>query len=297
MRQFTSQTVFHSFLYGGASALLVLNLLFLIRAIFLGDIIPLMPILAGVLLTSGLLLVLYAEYQARVQDKKEHRRLSRVAHQLESPLRALQDDFAYLVKQADTLPAEGRMKLKRMETKTKVLLDNIRDVFLLLRGQQGRVTQEARAYDACSLVREAALQAKPLAAARNVEILFKPHCQDAPIYVDRSLFLIALGHLIENGMTYTITPGILNIAVIKGRSTVRILVQDRGIGIKEEDLSAIDLPFARGHQAQQFDPDGIGVGLTLAQLIVKEVGGSLTWRRRQGRAGTEFEIKLPLSGT
>lgn len=284
-------------MYGGGSALLMLNLFFLIKAIFSGNFIPVVPILAGILTAIGLLLIVFAEHRARLEDKRDHRRISRVAHQLESPLRALQDDFQYLVRHADQLPSEARLKLKNMETKSAVLLENIRDVFLTLQAQEGKVAGDRRTYDLCTLVKEAIERVRPLAAARNVEIITKQHCTDAPVKVDRRLFLVALVHLIENGVLYTLKPGLVNVAVTRGAHTARVLVQDRGVGITPEDEDVVFQPFARGAHASQFDPDGIGVGLTLARLIVREFGGDLVYHARQSATGSEFEIKLPLVKT
>lgn len=291
----TRHSVFNAFLYGGASVLLAFDVFFLAKAAVTQNFIPILPILVGILVTGGLLLVIYAEYQARKWEKKEHRRLSRVAHQLESPLKTLQEDLAYLVKQADALPAEERLKLKRMDTKATILLENVRDVFLLFRAQQSKVAEEVRLYDVCALVQEAAERVGKLASAHNVEVIQKHHCQHAASKVDRRMFLIALTHILENAVLYTLSPGVVNIAVMKGKTHVRVVVQDRGIGIRSEDVDQILQPFARGHKADQFDPDGIGVGLPLAKLIIEEFGGTLTWRPREKKAGTQVEIKLPLA--
>lgn len=284
-------------MYGGGSALLMLNLFFLGKAIFQGNFVPVVPILAGILTAAGLLLIVYAEHRARLEDKRDHRRISRVAHQLESPLRALQDDLQQLIKSADKLPAEARLKLKHMETKSHVLLENVRDVFLTLQAQEGKVSGDTRTYDLCALVKEAIDRATPLASARNVEIITKQHCTDAPVKVDRRLFLIALIHLIENGVLYTLKPGLVNVAVTRGQRYARVIVQDRGVGIPPNDEGVVFQPFARGESAQQFDGDGIGVGLTLARLILREFGGDLIYRSRQSATGSEFEIKLPLVRT
>lgn len=287
-------TIFHSFLYGGASVLLALDLFFLVKALFQNSFVPLVPIIAGIFIAGGLLLVLHAEQKTRELDKKEHRRLSRVAHQLESPLQALQEDLAYLVKISDSLPAAARLKLKRMDTKAAILLENIRDVFLMLRAQQGAVVQERRAYDICVVVKQAVDHVHAHASARNVNITYKAHCQDAGVMIDKTLFLIALTHILGNAIQYSIMPGLVNVAILKGKSSVRVLVQDRGIGIKDQDADDIFRPYARGDKAEQFDPDGIGVGLTLSKLLVEEMGGTIRWRPRAKSAGTEFELKLPL---
>lgn len=275
--------------------MLALDIFLLAKAIFQQNFVPIVPIIAGALLAAGLLLIVKAEGATRDSLRAEHRRLTRVAHQLESPLRALQDDFSHLVQKADRLPADQRLQIKRMDTKTKVLLENIRDVFLMLRAEQGSIAQDARAYDVCALVNEAIDRVKGLASARNVEITTTNHCQDAPVTLDRSLFLIALTHLLENAILYNLTPGIVNVAVTRGKTTMRIIVQDRGIGIKDSDAPAIFLPYARGHKADQYDPDGIGVGLTLAQHIIQEFNGTITWQNRPTTTGTEFTIKLPLT--
>lgn len=288
------ETAFNSFLYGGAATLLVFDLFFLVKALFANNFIPIVPIIAGIFTALGLLFVVYAEHQAREQDKRDHRRISRVAHQLESPLHALEINLDELIQSADRLPAEARLKLKQMETKTKVLLENVRDVFLTLQAQEHNVAQEVRVYDLCVLVNEVIERHKRLAAARNVEIIVKPHCQIAFVRIDKHLMQIVLNHIIENAIVYTLTPGLVNITVIKGEKHVRVVVQDRGIGISDTDAATIFQPFARGKRASEFDQDGIGVGLTLSRLLLLEFGGNIKWRNRQQGMGTEFEIVLPL---
>ncbi len=284
-------------MYGAAAMLLVLDLIFFFRALLVTNFIPLIPITAGILTSAGLLLIVYAEQRARAEDKRDHRRISRVAHQLESPLHALQDDLESLIGSATRLPADERLKLKRMETKTKVLLENVRDVFLMLQASEQPLTQELRLYNICTLVESAVAEQQGLAKARNVELLTQPQCTDASAYVDRKLFLIALNHVIENAIVYTLTPGLVNVTVLKEGSKLRIVVQDRGVSIAPADERVIWQPFARGESAGQYDPDGIGVGLTLSRFILKECGGSLEFHQRAAGMGTEFEITLPLAKT
>lgn len=288
------QTIWRAFLYGGGSVLLLLNIFFMGEAILRGNFVPILPILAGILTAAGLLVIVYIEHRARLEDKRDHRRISRVANQLESPLRSLQEDIASVAASASAIPGEARLALKRMETKSKVVLENIRDVFLTLQAQEGKLAQEMRTHDLCELVQEGIRRARPLASARNVELDAKNYCQDAAVKVDKRLFLIALIHLLENGVLYTLKPGKVHVSVTRGRESARVIIHDRGVGIKDEDASLIFQPFARGVAAQQFDPDGIGVGLTLSRLIIREFGGEVAWRPKGSGSGSEFTITLPL---
>lgn len=295
MRNRQLQSIFNALLYGGASALLIMDVLFLAKSLLVRDFVPVLPIIVGILLTAGLLVIVIAEQQARVQDKKEHVRLTRVAHQLERPIEALEEDLEQLASHARKLPAEQRMKVKRMESKTKVLLENVRDVFLMLQAREAPISQDTRTYNMCVLIGDAIERVLPLASAHNVEVRHTAHCQDAPVKADKHLFTIALTHLLENGILYSLKPGLVNVAIMRGPAWVRIVIQDRGIGVKEKDVAHIFEPYYRGDKASQFDPDGIGVGLTLSRYIIQEFGGSLSWRSRRDATGSEFEIKLPLA--
>lgn len=294
MRRINPEVAFDTLLFGGALALMVFDLYFLAKALFFGNFVPIVPVVAGMLTCGGLLFVLYADYWDRKRSRREHRRLSRVAHQLENPLTALQTDIKNLIAGAEKLPAEARLQLKHMETRTNLLLENVRDVFLMLQSQEGKLAQEVRAYDICALVEEGIRRVKSLAAARNVEILHKRYCPQATVRMDRRLFLIAVQHLLDNAIHYTITPGMVNVVITKGSREARVLVQDRGIGFHDKDQVQAFEPFARGAHAEQYDPDGIGIGLTLSRAIIREFGGDITYHPREKSAGSEFEIRLPL---
>jgi signal transduction histidine kinase len=290
-----SQALFRAVLYGGGSVLLVFDFFFLTRATLAGNFVPIVPIVASIFTAAGLLFIVYAEYRARELDKDEHRRISRVAHQLESPVRALETDLAELLKHAATLPAEARLKLKQMETKNKVLLENIRDVFLMLQAAEESIADTVRTYDLCALVQDVVAEQQPLAAARNVTITQQLRCAAAPVRVDRRLFKIILRHLLENSLLYTLTPGLVNVVVNATKQFAQVIIQDRGVGIASADRAIVFKPFARGHKASQFDPDGIGVGLTLSRLIAREFKGDLTYKPRPHKTGSEFTLTLPLT--
>src|SRR3989344_4863322 len=100
MKTSSPHTILYSFLYGGASVLLAIDIFFFVRSLFAGSFVSILPIGTGILITLGLLLILYAEGRARGDDRREHRRLSRVASQLEHPLLSLEEDIAYLIKES-----------------------------------------------------------------------------------------------------------------------------------------------------------------------------------------------------
>ncbi|HZW08289.1 MAG TPA: ATP-binding protein, partial [Phycisphaerales bacterium] len=78
-------------------------------------------------------------------------------------------------------------------------------------------------------------------------------------------------------------------AVRDGADWVSIRVLDNGPGIDPAVLPDIFEPFV----STRLDARGTGLGLAVAEGIVREHGGVVLARNRPGRAGAEFEIMLP----
>jgi signal transduction histidine kinase len=71
---------------------------------------------------------------------------------------------------------------------------------------------------------------------------------------------------------------------------VRVIIQDNGPGISEENLSKIFDPFFTTKEVGQ----GTGLGLSLCYGIIKEHGGKITPRSKPGE-GAAFIIELPIT--
>lgn len=76
-----------------------------------------------------------------------------------------------------------------------------------------------------------------------------------------------------------------------GQEWVSLTVTDDGPGIDPEILSRLFEPFV----STRLDAHGTGLGLAVAEGIVREHGGVLVARNRTDRSGAVFEILLPVS--
>jgi signal transduction histidine kinase len=73
---------------------------------------------------------------------------------------------------------------------------------------------------------------------------------------------------------------------------MEILVKDDGIGIDAEELPLVFERFVRGRRARAHRPDGTGIGLSIAQAIVRAHRGEIHLDSRLD-AGTTVRIELP----
>jgi signal transduction histidine kinase len=73
-----------------------------------------------------------------------------------------------------------------------------------------------------------------------------------------------------------------------------IRVSDTGPGIPADEQALIFEPFQRGQADRRF-PQGMGLGLSIAQDIVVAHGGRIDLESSQG-LGSRFTVTIPLSG-
>jgi signal transduction histidine kinase len=97
----------------------------------------------------------------------------------------------------------------------------------------------------------------------------------------------ALINLVANAIEATPNGGTVALRMRNGGSAVVLEVRDSGRGISPEELERIGTPF---HTTR---PNGTGLGVVLAQGVINQHGGTLTYASTLGQ-GTTATITLPV---
>ncbi len=224
------------------------------------------------------------------RDRKLERRLTTdVAHELRTPLMAIQATVEAMVD--GVLPVDEQrlmtvdsevmrlsrlvdqlLKLSRLENRSNPTKKEIVDVGEVVQG----IIATHEAY-----VREAGLTLKYRADA-NVLVMGDP-----------DLIRQATANLISNAVRYTDEGGHINVRVRRGETMASIAVQDTGIGLTPEEARMVFQRFWRADSGRDRESGGLGVGLTVVKEIVERHNG---WVQVEGRKGEGacFTVHIPL---
>ncbi len=145
----------------------------------------------------------------------------------------------------------------------------------------------------CDFVKAVADTHKEMFHEKN--IFFSQQCSDPDVEVsiDQPRMEFVLQTLFENACTYTPTGRNVDVVIAaEGRKAV-IAVTDHGIGIERYDLPKIFSKFFRAENAKNIDTEGFGVGLYLAQSIVRRHKGKIRAYSAGIDQGSTFTITLP----
>jgi signal transduction histidine kinase len=207
--------------------------------------------------------------------RAEQRLTSELAHELRSPLTALQGTAELAARRHD-LDDGLRADLDDILTSSRAMAATITELLELARAHDGARARSSRVLDAVSAV----------AAARpdgriDVDV-------DPELRVAASLELVkrALAPVIDNGLRFG--DGVDVRAEESGRD-VLIRVADDGPGLTSSPTGDIFEP--------GFSADGrTGLGLPLARRVARSVGGDVTVGETSQR-GAAFVVRLPAAST
>ena len=101
-----------------------------------------------------------------------------------------------------------------------------------------------------------------------------------------------LYNLISNGIKYR-SPDrepVVTVRCETSSSSLTLLVQDNGLGIKAENIDKVFTMFKRFHD----HVEGTGIGLYIVKRIIENAGGTIAVESKEGE-GSMFKIHLPNS--
>lgn len=247
----------------------------------------------GVLILSAIGAYLLAGRTLRpIHDMLEQRRRfsSAASHELRTPLTALQGTIEVALLRPRTGEEYERV-LREALDETQRMGHLVRDLMAVARAEEGSAFHFAPA-DLRDLASRAVEDVQSL-AERKAQTLDLDLDGSLPVQADAVKLRQALVNLVDNAVTYTPHGGMIRVIARAERGHGVVEVRDTGPGIDPQDLPHLFEPFYQADTARS-GKDHVGLGLSLADWIVREHKGSIRVESQPG-VGTAFRVTLPLT--
>lgn len=256
----------------------------------------------------------------RLSGKPWPRELSPIAHQFDTLLGELQENFGRLSQFSSDLAHELRTPVHKLMVELDVTLSSARtqeEYRNTLENLQETVHRTAkmledmlfiaRAENKVSAVKPSVLdaQAEVLKLTSFLQILLDEKALKFDIKVsgkvkaDEAMFMCALSNLISNAARFSPNGGIIEINAEEKKEAFVISVADRGPGIPPKDLKNIFDRFFKTDNARSqnkntsFALEGSGLGLSIVKSVMSMHGGKAVAANRHG-GGAVFTLSFPL---
>lgn len=241
----------------------------------------------------------------RHADERRRQLLADVSHELRTPTTAIRGEAEIALRGSPKTPDDYQNTLSQIADAARHLGMVIDDLLTLARVETEALPLKRQALQPDDPLDEACEQARSAAQARQVRIERHPpepwadagHVAKARVWADAARLRQAFGILLDNAVQYSrphtlieVMSGVL--VLDDGRVAWELCVRDQGMGIAAHELPRVMERHFRGQQAQHLAPDGLGLGLSLAQGIVRAHGGWMDLDSTPGE-GTEVRLVLP----
>lgn len=211
-----------------------------------------------------------------------------IAHDLRSPITRIRGNAEVTLTSGKSLSEYESMAANTIEECDR-LLEMINTMLMISKTESGTDKFLIEDIDIGILVRRACELFGPTAEDKAVELSCEVpegiHLLGNPPMIQRML-----SNLIDNAVKYTLSGGLVNIAVTENTAQVFITIKDTGTGIAPIHQSRIFERFYRCDQSRS--QTGIGLGLSLARAIARAHGGDITVVSAPNQ-GSTFTVALP----
>ena len=239
--------------------------------------------------------------QARLD--RDARFASDVSHELRSPLTTFNASLEVLRNAHDEMPERAQIALNLLSMDMERFTQLVEDLLEISRFDAGAVRLEL---DEVLLVESVKMAVRTLAPDPSVNIVADESLDGVIVRCDKRRLVRILANFLDNARKYAAGADTVTVERVHhepaedgddaGGDTIRIGVEDRGIGVTETDREKIFDRFNRGHQGGSRGKDlGVGLGLALAAEHARLQGGNV-WveDRTDGAPGARFVVELPL---
>ncbi len=175
------------------------------------------------------------------------------------------------------------------------LLDIINDILDIAKIESGQLELHREPVPPREVIEDSIMVVSE-AAARSGVRLSVAYADDLPeaLPVDRVKIRQVLLNLLSNAIKFTPAGGKVSVTTAADETYLEIVIADAGIGMSPDEIATALQPFGQVASAYTRDHRGTGLGLPIADALVRQHHGTLRIESEPAR-GTTVTVRLPLA--
>ncbi|MEX1011685.1 MAG: HAMP domain-containing sensor histidine kinase [Balneolaceae bacterium] len=235
--------------------------------------------------------------QLERSNEFKNQMMGMAAHDLRSPLMIIQSFSFILIDNHEEKPffTEDQFQLiKEINTSSEYMIQIIEDMLDISTFESGSIKLNKKNSDLVELIKEAVSLSRAPANKKN--IIITTHLPDSTVdkVIDSHKFRQVVDNLLSNAVKYSDPESEVEVGIkqSEGSEEVSIFVKDHGLGIPEDEIDNLFLPFSKTSVQSTAGEKSTGLGLAIVQKIVEAHGGKIEVDSEVG-VGSTFVVIIP----
>jgi signal transduction histidine kinase len=226
-------------------------------------------------------------------DKMKSDFIAITSHELRTPLGLIIGHSTFLREIVNTEYQEQLDTIIRNAMRLKDIIENMTSVD---NAQEGTAVVRSHNVSMRKIIKETVQSLEAEAAQKKISLRIELGNSDLMLEGDPQKIGIAILNLLRNAIMFTHEGGHILVSGQEIPGPIKVSVIDDGIGIPEKDVPHI---FERFYQVESHltrKHGGMGLGLSVAKMMVEMHGGKILAESVQGK-GSNFTVLLPIDSS
>ena len=212
------------------------------------------------------------------------------SHELKTPLTVMRGELETALGDKHLTAAQKELLLSQVD-EIERLARIVDGLTLLTKADTGQIILNFVPVRLDELVRESVADAKFLAQPQGIKVNLV-ECDEVIVFGDRDRLRQLLLNLTDNALKYNQVNGSISIFLARLGARAELRIENTGAGVPKEMQSRVFERFFRGDRSHSSAIEGCGLGLSIAQWIVKAHKGTVEFVSRPGEL-TIVTVRLP----
>ncbi len=214
-----------------------------------------------------------------------------VVHDMKTPMSVILSILQSLEAE-NNLPSPIREQLLKIKKNCDKVLEQINNITDLTKISGGYFSPRYINYNIVFLAESVTNSITPLAARKNIAIIFDTNEEEKIMAVDKDIFERILLNLLSNAIKFAPCESVINVNMHISDFVITIDVIDQGCGIQSDML---ELVFNRYETtSNMYNENGTGVGLSVVKELLDILDGSISAKQNPDGPGTVMHVELPV---
>ncbi|WP_304235220.1 PAS domain-containing sensor histidine kinase [Jiulongibacter sediminis] len=227
----------------------------------------------------------------RELNQLKSRFISTASHEFRTPLATVLSSLSLVEKYTSIgKPEKVNRHIDRIKKSVRNLTEILDDLLSVNKIEEGKVILAPHDFELITYLKDMVAEVNIIAKKGQSIKLETPDFDKLMIYQDPKLLRHIVLNLLSNAIKFSNEGTQIELKTSEEENTLFIEIQDRGIGIPEENMENLFTRFFRADNAGQIQ--GTGLGLSIVKQYSELLGGDVTCQSIINQ-GTKFVVSIP----